>query len=265
MQVPSTSPVTSPYSSQLYDDFTDMLQNPGAVTTAVSRSWTAIPSGAGATCTALSGTGIPNRWGVQSLATGTTAVGTYRYVTQGSGCGQLASMLWAYTQVVVGVPVLSDATNTYQVFAGFGDISQSVNQGQLQANFLYDAQGVAIGGVASPNWQVWVREGASVTVVVLDGATHGGVATVASPVGIVNWITGASVCNLEVSLLPSTGVVFKINGVTVATVPLSAAAATANNALGQFVGIYKSAGVTSALLQLDYMRLSMERAGLPFP
>ncbi len=251
-----------PYKSLVFDEATDLVGAFGLVTgVQVGRAWCTQLVGSGAGITPVSG-GV-GRFGVSDFATGTTITGASKMLTGGVR-GVVGGMQWMYSRAVVGIPLVSDGTNTFQVFEGFYDVAAgTLNQSLFQANFLYDAQGIAAGGVASPNWQCWVRDGGVVTVVPLDGATHAGIDTVLSPVNTPVVWPSTNVYDLEVSCVPGVSTVFSINGGVVATLPGPTLGST--DTFGHMLAIIKSLGGTSRHVQCDYMRLAMERTVLPTP
>jgi len=152
--------------------------------------------------------------------------GTYT-CTYGTGGGP------AILKLLVKIPTLSDATDTFSIKLGFGSDSSMPNRDALYFQYTH--------GSNSGNWQMISR--------VASGTTT---TTNSSTAADTNW-------NLMEIRINSdcTSVGFYINGSQVANSPVTATLpAGANSGVGPFVQILKSAGTNVRNILLDYYEYS---------
>jgi hypothetical protein len=132
----------------------------------------------------------------------------------------------------VKIPTLSDGTQSYHIQIGYADgYTTNLTNAMM---FTYDSQGTQTGSSTSPNWQTSTQSGGVRTF----NQNHTGVA-----VG-----TGWTVLRIEAT---SSSVVFKVNGVTVATHTTN----IPSTYMGSFVALRKTAGVTARTILLDYITI----------
>ncbi|RKS00408.1 hypothetical protein [Flavobacterium sp. 102] len=153
---------------------------------------------------------------------------TYFQIALGGG-------VWIY-EIFLCVETLSDATERFNFRAGFG--SSNFSNSEVDAvMFLYDNGGVQNGTSAIGNWQVVTSSNSIRTV------SDTGVAIVAG-----TWVK----LRIEINAA-ATSVVFKIDGVSVATHTTNIPTFSAGRFLNVKQGIAKTAGTTNRNVFCDYI------------
>jgi hypothetical protein len=203
-----------------YIDHTDWVNDSGPEG---EQNWASQTSGAGA----IVGIGsiVGSRPGIARLQTGTTATG-YAALHRGNtilqtGLGEMEF------DIGVRVPTLSDGTDTFTIYAGFGDSYGSTDH----ANGIYFRYSH---GLSSGNWERCTASGATRT------QESTGVAVAAA-----TWQHIGARLNAGATL-----VTFYINGVAAGTI--STNIPTSAQTFSTVVKIVKSVGTTTRDVLIDY-------------
>lgn len=213
-------------------------------------------SGTGSAITTIGTEGTPTtRFGIIDLATGTTTSG--RAARHSPSIVDLGSYMDGYFGLFgVSVTALSTSTQEYFAHVGFFDADTvDITDG---CYWQYDRANSATGNFNPSNlddWEACCANNSTRTCVILDGATHSGVTTVATAVAAGAPPTGTWQ-TLEVTVSGATSAVFSANGATVATLTTNLPV-PGRNSWGGFE-IVKSAGTTSRSLDADADRMSFD-------
>lgn len=165
--------------------------------------------------------------GILSFTTGTTVaarLSIFSYATSivfGSGTYT--------TEACINIPTLSDATNRYVLYVGFGDTFGSVGDNADGAYFQYSDSG-------SLNWQIKTANAGVRTTVITSNVVS------------VGWV------RLKVAVVNTTAN-FYINDIFVGTISTNVPSATGREC-GIYVKLEKTLGTTARTLLLDYFKLS---------
>lgn len=134
------------YRKRFYDFYEDFQSSSSTNPTTLIR----LTTGTGSLSSGV--TNVGNIVGVMKASTvsGTTStIGMHTHsesMVMGEGT-------WTYELNIMGFNIYSDATQTFQFFAGFWDGGTSMN-GTDMVGFVYDSTGVLVGGNASDKWQM---------------------------------------------------------------------------------------------------------------
>ncbi len=212
-----------------FEFFTDFIQETSA--TATDNGLTETISGTGAAAAAVAATAA-NTIGIAQCSTGTTATGRCALASSVSAL-RLGGGAWIF-ETHLAVPVLSGASERFQLLAGFIDTLTAANQAD-GVYFLYDEGGTSTGSAASGNWQC-VSASNSVR----------SFSTTSTAVG-----TGFVRLTIEINAA-GTSATFFVNGTLVATITTNIPIA-AGRETGFGIFLIKSVGVTARVVNADYV------------
>lgn len=204
----------------------------------VGRDMYASLSGSGATFTTLPSSDR-RVIGVLYFQSGTATNGRCALISNGNtivfGGGD-----WSYETKIDTIPTLSNATNRYIFWTGFGDLNTSALQGD-GAYFVYDEGGISTGSTATGNWQCVTAAGGSRT------WHNSGVAV------------GLSHQKLRVEVnAAGTQVLFYIGGSLVHTETATIPTTLFSQVFGFSNGILKNAGNLNRTVGVDYIKIQCD-------
>ena len=219
-----------------YYYFNDFITHVAA--DAVGNNMYASNNGSGAGMTTLPSS-QRNVIGVNHLNTGIATTGRCALISN-SNILSFGGGAWSYETKIDTIPTLSDATNRYLFWTGFGDVNTSALQSD-GAYFLYDEGGVTAGSTASANWQCVTATGGTLTFHTTSTAvtdTHQKLTIEANAAG--------------------TQVLFYVNGVLAHTETSTIPTTLFTNVFGFSNGILKSAGNDNRTVGIDYIKIQCD-------
>lgn len=218
--------------------------------------------GAGNSLNVIASTGRP---GVIGIETGTATTGQ-NLVATNTDTVAFNKGNWTY-EAVVGIPVLSDGTNTYAVIIGFQD-STTINEVD-GCYFAYDQGDVMAnpgtgdtGGISGNNWSIWCSQNSTRTGYKLDGtASEDSFTTITSTVAAVTWSTDTNIYHLKIVMEGTTKARFYIDEVEVGRITTNIPNAS-TRMTGAGINIVKSAGATERQVEVDWTRVAYDMTTL---
>lgn len=195
-----------------------------------------VPTLSGAGAFVGAGTGTTNHPGIIQIQAGTTTTGRLALAAAPTGLEFGAGTFSLET--MVRIDDLSDGTETFGFLAGFMDAATSLNQAD-GVYFLYDSAGTSSGSFSSDKWQLVTVGGGTRTFV------ESSVVVAAD-----TWYKLRIEVNVNASLVE-----YFINDVSMGTINTNIPTGS-GEVTGFGAGIFKSAGTTNRIVELDYYKVN---------
>lgn len=258
------NPAALDYSGTAYY-FTDEMLYGNPNFSGGSGPWQRTATGTGTASTNLTGTATGSRFGLVSLATGSTATGSVAWNLD-QGMLDLTS-LTVTSEATVGITALSSGTDEFEDFVGLADTNNSINLTN-GCGFLYDRGNTATGGTNTSNeadWECVCANNGTRTIYVMDGTATSDESfkTVAAPLGVITFPGTNNWFSLKIVITPGTRAEFYVangSGYVKSCDISTNLPSTSSRAVGPLFLHIKSAGLNSRVLYLDRYHLEVDQA-----